>query len=186
MDIFIKTKNGPIEDDLQAYTTSKLGKLDKFSQQAKSIVVTFTKANSRKKETAFKAEFMLHLPGQALHIHQEAENFRAAVDTGVETLKKQLSKLATKRVDRFREAAGTAKIVIHTATNRTEAAALDTTPKVVGETYSAKPLSISDAISELETSGRAWLVFVSQSGAVNCVYRREDSNYGLLQPEVAG
>jgi ribosomal subunit interface protein len=185
MDIFIKSKNGAIEPELEEYTTSKVGKLDKFSQRAKSVVVTFTQANSRKKETAFKAEFMLHLPGQALHIHEEAENFRAAVDSGVETLKKQISKLSTKRADKFREAAGTAKVTIHTATNRREAEVLNSAPKVLSESFSAKPLSVSDAIRELELSGRGWLVFVSQSGAVNCLYKRDDSNYGLLEPEVA-
>jgi putative sigma-54 modulation protein len=184
MDIFVKTKSGALDTELEEYTTAKLGKLARYSQRARSIVVTYTQGNSRKKETACKADFMLHLPGQALHIQEEAENFRAALDAGVETLKKQLSKVTTKRVDRFREAAGAAKVVIHTATNRREAAAL-ATPKILSETFSLKPLAVGDAIKELESGSRNWLVFVNQAGVVNCIYRRDDHNYGLLEPESA-
>jgi ribosomal subunit interface protein len=187
MDIFIKGKNGSVDEELESYATAKLGKLSRFSQRAQSLHVTFVPANSRRKDAACKVEFMLHLPGHALHVHEEAENFKAAVDLGVESLKTQLSKLTEKQVDRFRQAAGTAKVVIHTASNRLngDGAAPPAQPQVLSEYFSVKPLGVSDAIKELDSSGRNWLVFVNQSGAVNCIYRRDDSHYGLLQPEGA-
>ncbi|MES2465469.1 MAG: sigma 54 modulation/S30EA ribosomal C-terminal domain-containing protein, partial [Armatimonadota bacterium] len=50
--------------------------------------------------------------------------------------------------------------------------------------FGIKPLSPGDAVDEMELLSHNFFVFEnSQSGEVNVLYRREDGNYGILEPE---
>jgi putative sigma-54 modulation protein len=57
-------------------------------------------------------------------------------------------------------------------------------PPVVVETekFHASPMSVSEAIMQLNLAHEAFLVFACQgTGAVNVVYRRDDGTYGLIE-----
>jgi putative sigma-54 modulation protein len=50
--------------------------------------------------------------------------------------------------------------------------------------YAPKPLSLEDAVIELESSGDEVLVYRDiESERINVVYRRADGGYGLVEPE---
>jgi putative sigma-54 modulation protein len=57
------------------------------------------------------------------------------------------------------------------------------TPMVVKtETLQADPMTVEEAIMQLNLLHRQFLVFChSESGAINVVYRREDDSYGLIE-----
>jgi len=62
-------------------------------------------------------------------------------------------------------------------------------PPVVRKTekFHASPMSISEAIMQLNLLTEEFLVFRSnQTGAVNVVYRREDGTYGLIETPPPG
>ena len=51
------------------------------------------------------------------------------------------------------------------------------------ETMQAKPLSVDDAVLQLELTHSEFLVFKnSASGALSVVYKRRDGHYGLIVP----
>ncbi len=55
------------------------------------------------------------------------------------------------------------------------------------EKFHAQPLSVSDAIVQLNLQHETFLVFRSQSdGSVAVVYRREDGSYGLIETAQQG
>lgn len=52
------------------------------------------------------------------------------------------------------------------------------------KTFSFKPIFPEDAIEQMELLGHAFFVFWNASDErVNVIYRRNDGNYGLIQPE---
>jgi putative sigma-54 modulation protein len=54
---------------------------------------------------------------------------------------------------------------------------------IVAETFAAKPLTVDDAVRELQGLNGLFLVFHNtQSGQVNVVYKRSDGHFGLVQP----
>ncbi|MCD6499314.1 MAG: ribosome-associated translation inhibitor RaiA [Deltaproteobacteria bacterium] len=56
-------------------------------------------------------------------------------------------------------------------------------PRVIRTSeFSAKPMSLEEAIMQLELRNSTFLVFAnSDTGAINVVYRREDGDYGLIE-----
>jgi len=59
-------------------------------------------------------------------------------------------------------------------------------PRLVStETIPIKPMSIEEAMMQLEGSGQEFIVFLnSSSDRVNVLYRRRDNNLGLITPEL--
>jgi len=56
---------------------------------------------------------------------------------------------------------------------------------VTSEEYWAKPMSLDEAILQLDAGEEDFLVFInSESGALNVVHRRKDGNYGLIEAEL--
>jgi putative sigma-54 modulation protein len=52
------------------------------------------------------------------------------------------------------------------------------------KTFSIKPIFPEDAIEQMELLGHSFFVFWNASDErVNVIYRRNDGNYGLIQPE---
>jgi putative sigma-54 modulation protein len=50
--------------------------------------------------------------------------------------------------------------------------------------YSVRPLALEDALLELESSGKELLVYRDvDSERLNVVYRRQDGDFGLVDPE---
>lgn len=51
------------------------------------------------------------------------------------------------------------------------------------EVMTARPLSIDDAIMQLDLESRAFLVFTNRdTGKLNVIYRRSDDDFGLIEP----
>ena len=59
-------------------------------------------------------------------------------------------------------------------------------PKIIRtENVFAKPMSLEEAVMQLEMLNNDFLVFISAStGKVNVIYHRKDGDYGLIEPEV--
>jgi len=58
-------------------------------------------------------------------------------------------------------------------------------PQVIrSKSYSAKPMSIQEAIEELNLLKNDFIIFTNaETNEVNVLYRRKDGNYGLIEPE---
>ena len=48
------------------------------------------------------------------------------------------------------------------------------------------PMNPEEAVEQMELLGHDFFVFFNaEEGQINVLYRRKDSNYGVLQPELA-
>lgn len=60
-----------------------------------------------------------------------------------------------------------------------------TEPVVIrSKTISIKPMSVEEAVMQMDLLHKDFLVFTDASTeAINVVYRRKDGNYGLIEPQ---
>jgi ribosomal subunit interface protein len=183
MEMHFKTNTQGISKELESYASMKLSRLGRYLDNIHSVTVNFLAGNSKKKEAGFRVEIHLIAPGHELHSAAESNSFRAAVDTGVESLKAQLAKFVEKRTTRQRSDAAAAKAVRKVAPRDKPPVPWDNSEhRFSVEHYSLKPMSEQEAVAELKLNKVDVLVFVNQSGAVNAVVRRGRRTV-LLQPE---
>ena len=62
----------------------------------------------------------------------------------------------------------------------------DQPPKIIRtENVFAKPMTLEEAVMQLDLINSDFLVFINaSSGKVNVIYHRKDGDYGLIEPEV--
>jgi putative sigma-54 modulation protein len=57
---------------------------------------------------------------------------------------------------------------------------------IVSENYYAKPMSVEEAVMQMNLTDNEFMVFTdSSTEKINVLYRRKDGNIGLIQPEIS-
>lgn len=103
-----------------------------------------------------------------------------ALSKTIDKLEKQVLKLKNKVIDKHHKAKKTSQAI-----PREEVQPLPESPRIIQtENYAVKPLTVQEAIMELDSNDSHFLVFrnADDHEKVAVIYRRKDGNYGLIQP----
>jgi len=176
----VKGKSSKVPDGLKEYAELKVGRLTRYSSRLQAATVTFEEGASKNRSRAFKVEVVLHSPGTMLRTVEENQSFQAALDTAVDELKEQLKKLKAKRLGKARSAQA---LPMMAAPAAAQAPPAKPQPRVVVKEFTLKPMSLNEAIMQLDLSGHDFFLFVSEQKLISCVYKRDQGGYGLLVPE---
>jgi len=116
---------------------------------------------------------------------ESQEDVYAAIDTVVDKLERQIKKQLSKSKRPNIKAAQFRMHVLSASEEKEEEEEEEATPKVIkSTTYSAKPMSIEEAMEQLKASKNDFVIFTNAATeAVNVIYWRKDGHYGLIEPE---
>ncbi len=172
----IATKNVEVNDALNEWVNKKANKLDRFLKESTEVQVKL----SQQKATLNCAEITIHLDGTILRVEETGEDMYTCIDKAVDKVIRQIRKHRTKldkrlRVDAF----------------ESQEDAVDEAPEqertlVKTKRFTMKPMTTEDAIAQMELLGHSFFLFIDdETNGTYVVYKRDDGNYGLLQPENA-
>lgn len=155
-------------------TENKLSKMDKFFDSAASADVTVS--NERNKQ---RVEITIRCNGLLFRAEEAAEDPNDAVDKLVDVLLRQIRRNKTRLEKRLREGAFAPDPLFN------EPVEEESEFQVVrSKTFPVKPLDVEEAILQMNMSGHQFYMFRNMAtNEVNVVYRRNDGNYGLLEPD---
>ena len=135
------------------------------------------------------AEITLHASRFHISAHESTGDLYSAIDLAMDKVEAQLRKHHD-RINHHkgrRPAAG--EPLAEPMSIPVEVFDADEAPSAAGPTVvetdniPAKPLSVEDAILQLELTHAAFLVFLNSSTeTVSVIYKRSDGNYGLIAP----
>ena len=110
----------------------------------------------------------------------EQDNLFMAIDQALAKLERQIHRHRTKLEKRLREDAF--KVA---EPEYIEEDVAEEEPKVVRrKTFPVRPMSLDDAMIQMELLGHSFFAFVNvETERTNILYRRQDGNLGLLEPE---
>lgn len=179
MDVQVRGKGVVVTDALREYADRKVNKLTNHFQNLTTAHVTQTVQGK-----THRVEVQLEGDGITLRGEDRGDDLYAAIDRVVDKLERQMRKYK----DRHRW-------------NHTRAHHEHDTPRTMngpeeepdaGETgrivrqkrFAIKPVSPLEAVAQMELLSHDFFVFENaETGQVNVLYRRDDGNYGLLEPE---
>ena len=166
-----KARNLEITEALKEYTEKRLSKFDKLIGAEEAIVsMQCTKDRQR-------AEITIPYHGVLIRGEEEGYDMYACLDNVADKLESQIHKYRTRLIKRGRQNRDVE--VIEAQTHWLE----DEQP-VKNKTFTTKPMSVEEAIMQMNLLGHSFFVFVSEEdNVVNVLYRRYDGGYGLLVPE---
>ena len=148
-----------------------------------------------KDKSGFRTDCMLHLDsGTSLEADSTATDAYASADQALLQIEKRLRRYKSRLKDRSgrkSHAENAALAALNVPSYVIEAPPMMDdeeidvfNPVIIAEaTKSLRPLSVSEAVMELDLTGAPVVVFVhGTSGRVNIIYRRPDGNIGWVDP----
>lgn len=187
MTVRFNVKDAELSEKILQTMESKLHhRLDKYFRiQKGEETVIFVKITE--KRPVFTVEITLTYGGYQLRAETSDKNGTiAALDLGMDTMERQITKCKDRvsRKGKLQRAAtepATAGILPKVDIQKTLE---DEEYKVVKvKIYEMKPMSVQEAILQMEFLGHNFYVFNNFEDAKVCtVYRRNDGDYGLIEP----
>jgi putative sigma-54 modulation protein len=187
MQVTVKGKNTDVPDKLRALAERKLAKVQRFDARILSMDVEFSEERNPRVADAHRVEVTLTTKHRLVRARASASDPAAAVDQVIERLKRQITKLKGRRVDRTKHAEGTAALppmVEEPSTGEEEAEAPDLVGIVRFKKIEMKPMSPEEAVDRMDLLGHDFYLFANaETERVNLEYRRRGGGFGLIEPE---
>ena len=203
MDIVLKSRHVDLAEKFRLAAEEKLNRLEKHDHRVMRVEVEVTKErNPRLQERAIKVQLTAYSKGPVIRAEACAEDKLAALDQAVDRMAAQMRRAADRRrVHRGRHTpvsvgqalAGVTPPATAEPEEEVEHArsvgpitVLGDGPLVVREkTHAADPMTLDQALYEMELVGHDFFLFVDkESERPSVVYRRRGYDYGVISLDV--
>ena len=127
-----------------------------------------------------RSEIIVKWRKEVLTANSSVSDMYQSLSQTIEKIEKQARRLKTKIIDKSHKAKKVSEIV----TDSDEVAPAPNTPRIINvRRYAVKPMTAEEAAIRLKDEKNQFLVFRnSESQGVSVIYRREDGDYGLIEP----
>ena len=188
MDLKLQGRNVQIDDNLRAYAAVKLNRLDRLLPENSLAEMEVNSSATRSQSDRITIQVTINIAGAILRAEQRASNANAAIDSVVDILERKIAKFKgqTYRSKRARKIkpfrVSQAEEAEQTVDPRDWAILPDGTLLRL-KWFQMEPMTVEEAASQMEMVGHTFYMFLNhESGQHNVLYRRDDGNYGLIQP----
>lgn len=180
MELQIAGTNIEITPGAQRYVGRKLDKLNRHLPDIIDTKVEISEEQTKSPQERYLVRVTVNSGvGKAVfHGEERGEDLFKAVDRVVSVITRQLEKHKGKLYDK-----GRGNPLARGKFNQTEPA--ETARKVVKtKRFAIEPMSLEEAIEQMEQLGHNFFLFFdADDGEVRLLYRRNDGDYGLIEPE---
>lgn len=175
MKILITGKNITVGEKLTELINTKFGKLDKYFNRDVEMTVKVFQQKER-----HGVEATIFGKGSIFRAEDVADDLNTAIDKVADKLTSQLAKYKTKLQKKYK---GNAVNEIMFEAIPDEKYEEQDLKEVKRKSFDIKPMSVEEAILQMELIGHSFFVFINiETESVNVVYKRSDDKYGLLEP----
>ena len=175
----IAKNNVEVSETIQAYVEKKVGKLGRYLPTIDEGKVEISREGAKLPEQRFTVQVTLDSRGVLIRAQEKSKDMRTAIDKVVNVLSKRIERYKGKLYDKSRGVSFTRQGAA------IEAEEIEAPKRVVKtKRFLVKPMPVDEAISQMELLGHDFFLFIdADTERLNLLYRRDDGNYGLIEPE---
>lgn len=167
----ITAKKMQLNQAFTDYAEKKVKKLDRFFPDDADCKITLTE-----QKNMITAELTLNAGGLIFRAEQKAQDKNTALDACIDRIIRQIRKNKTK-----------VEKQLHSTIKESFDDAVEEQVEfevVKHKRFILHPMTVDEAILQMNMLGHSFFMFKNgASGEINVVYRREDGNYAVLEPE---
>ena len=179
MKTIITGKNMNVSAGITERVMRKTSKMERYLHTDAEMQVRLTRDKNDRRTCE------ITVPFEGVVLRAEAsndENLYVSIDQALAKLEKQIHKHRTKLGKRLREDAFQSEEFEFV--EEMDASDEGKRKIVRNKTFPVRPMSVDDAVLQMELLGHSFFVFVNaDTGRVSVLYLRKDGNLGLLEPE---
>ncbi len=172
MKIRIITKKFTLTDDVREWIEKKLKKFDKFFPEDTdaTVAVSSNKVGER-------IELTIYRNGSIFRSEVSDKDYKCALDTAMENIERQIRKNRTRLEKK-----------IHVKKEYFAEADVPETEEALAvgkvKRFEMPPMSVEEAILQMNLlQHNFYMFFNSETGQYNVVYKRNDYDYGVIEPK---
>jgi ribosomal subunit interface protein len=200
MDVVVTGRHCELSERFRNHVADKLVRLEKHDHRIMRVQVEVeNERNPRQADRAVRIELTAYSKGPVIRAEAAAVDKMGALDLAVDKMAAQMRRANDRKVRAYRNRPSTSELPTvvdvgvedELAVPERKVASMTVTgdgPPVVREkTHSARPMTLDQALYEMELVGHDFYLFVDQdSGRPAVVYRRRGYDYGVISLDVDG
>jgi putative sigma-54 modulation protein len=180
----VRGKNLEIPERVRVYAERKFSRLERLLDDRSDAILELSNEAHRSAADAHIAEVTLVIDGRTLRSHATGASYQAAVDVVLDKVERQAKD--HKERPRVRARPEQEKAILRRIADGTAEPGRDRRV-VKTKRFALEPMFEEDAIAAMEELGHAFYVFVNaETEHVAVIYRRDDGDYGVIEPIVGG
>jgi len=180
----VKGKNAEIPDRVREYAERKIQRIERLLDDQTDASVELWHEQHRSAAESHSAEVSLVINGQVLRRRASGATYQEALDAVVDKVERQA--VDHKEKPRLRARPEEEKQILRRLADGTEGPPRERRIVKV-KRFAIEPMFEEDAVGRMEELGHLFFVFVNaESERVAVLYRRQDGDYGLIEPVVGG
>lgn len=188
MDLKMQGRNIQIDDRIRAYARQKLNRLDRLLPENSLAEVVVNSSTTRSQADRITIQATIKLGRVVLRAEQRASSANAAIDSVVDILERKIGKFKSQTYRSKRGKKSTPLRVLQAegaeqTVDPREGTILSDGTLLRLKQFPMEPMRVEEAALQMEMVGHSFYMFLNdESGQHNVLYRRDDGNYGLIQP----
>ena len=177
MELQITAKNIDLPPAMRHHLEHKLSKLSRHLPNIIQFKVEISEEKTKSPQQRFVVQVTIDSSGTLLRGEERGEDLFTAIDKVIAIMDRQIKHHKEKLYDKGRGSSFTRSEFSEEA---------QPTRRVVKvKRFAVKPMSVVEAIDQMELLGHDFFLFFNaDTEGLNLLYRRKDGNYGLIEPEL--
>lgn len=187
MEIVVKGRHFEVTPALRARVERDIQRLVKTFENPNDIHLVEAILSLQK--TWQNAEILIQGDGFVVRAEERTHDMYASIDGAIKKIERQLRKFRDKLISKPRQQAQETLVMEEASPQSlppTESEKSNNEPKIVRvKRFEMKPLSPEEAALQMELLNHNFFMFLNaETNQINVIYRRQDGNYGLIEPLV--
>ena len=192
MDIRIQTRNIVLNPQAEQYIQKKFSRINRHLPHLEDAKLEVSRTRARSSQDRVLAQMTINISGYTLRGQDSGVNLFAAVDAVTDVVDRQIRRFKGKvyRTAQARKSGRglreiPAEAIVESPEVAEEEAMEDIGEVVRTKRFTMTPMSLEDAILQMEMLGHSFFLFFNtDSSEYNVAYRRTDGDYGVIEPEL--
>jgi putative sigma-54 modulation protein len=190
LELNIFARNIDVDEPSREYINKKFRRLQRHLRNVSEAKLEVSRTSARTQDERVIAQLTLTTGGRVLRGQERGLNLFAAVDAVTDVLDRQIDRYKGKvyRSKQPRKAGRELTLdglegLDSGALSDTEGSGFDRPRVVRTKQFVMKPMTVEEAITEMELLSHSFFLFFNaDSSGYNVVYRRQDGEYGVIEP----
>ena len=179
MDLQISGKHVEVSEAVRSYVQRKLSKLLRHLPSLTEAKVEISAERTQSPQQRYVVQVTLNCGGSLLRGEERARDLFMAINKAVGVMDRQIERYKGRAYQRGRGPSAAKGMPEPSAQTEGEGVVVRV------KRFAVKPMSPQEAAEQMELLGHSFYFFYnSATRTFNVLYRRQDGDYGLIEPEI--